>query len=114
MNITGVSEVLTAFLKEQGKTDFQPKELGTQCTKTCVGCVQYLKQVWETAKKALGGRNLESFMRKVSLDFHDRLVIQIQSFNVNTFGGLAWVKYVLRESRRRFEIDIGTLVSMLH
>jgi len=83
---------VNSLLTKQKKQDYKPKDdevsLTTLQTPTCTSVCTFLRKVYDTAKRALDGSNLEGFLEEVSTGLRGLLLEHYKKFQVNQAGGI--------------------------
>ncbi|KAF3911626.1 hypothetical protein AA313_de0201379 [Arthrobotrys entomopaga] len=89
----------TNLLIKQPKKDFRPRDDDLQMmmlqTSTCQSISTFLEKVHATAKTALAGPNLVSFLYEIATGFRTRFLENLTKNTVNVVGGISLTKDIV-------------------
>jgi hypothetical protein len=73
-SIEGITYWLSELLSRQKKNDFKPKDeegaMMSMGTQPCMQSIDFITRVYQSASKALQGKNFEAFLRRIGNAFH--------------------------------------------
>ncbi|KAK6200916.1 exocyst complex component SEC10 [Scheffersomyces amazonensis] len=90
-----IANKITYFLTKQKKKDFYCDTIEDD-TEACEDISEFLIAIYTQASSSLNGKNLDSFLNKIGINFLNQLLEHYKKFTVNSTGGIVLTKDVIR------------------